>query len=75
MSSFSVVLHELCGGYHLHKFPSRFAETEGTAALAAILARYEVSVDAAKFPDIPGESIQVGVLTKRLVEPQLILRI
>jgi hypothetical protein len=44
----------------LTKPASRFAETEATAALAAILARYEVSVDTALFPDIPGESIQVG---------------
>ncbi|KAG8744456.1 hypothetical protein FRC10_010126 [Ceratobasidium sp. 414] len=35
----------------------KFSETEGTAALATILARYEVSVDTALFPDIPGESI------------------
>jgi len=45
----------------------KFSETEGTAALAAILARYEVSVDAARFPDIPGESIQAR--RERLLKP------
>ncbi|QRV96610.1 cytochrome P450 family protein [Ceratobasidium sp. AG-Ba] len=36
----------------------KFAEAEGIAALAAILARYEISVDSTQFPDIIGESIQ-----------------
>ncbi|KAG8744769.1 hypothetical protein FRC12_014738 [Ceratobasidium sp. 428] len=45
----------------------RFAETEGTAVLAAILARYEISVDGSKFPAIPGESPQA--LRQRLLKP------
>ncbi|KAG8766477.1 hypothetical protein FRC12_006861 [Ceratobasidium sp. 428] len=36
----------------------KFAETEATAALSAILARYTVSIDTALFPDIPGENFQ-----------------
>ncbi|QRV82603.1 cytochrome P450 family protein [Ceratobasidium sp. AG-Ba] len=36
----------------------KFAEAEGIAALAAILARYEISVDSTQFPDTTGESIQ-----------------
>ncbi|KAG8738985.1 hypothetical protein FRC10_006289 [Ceratobasidium sp. 414] len=36
-----------------------FAETEGTVVLASILARYEISVDGSKFPEIPGESARV----------------
>ncbi|KAG9120744.1 hypothetical protein FRC07_003636 [Ceratobasidium sp. 392] len=47
----------------------KFAETEGIAALACILARYEVSIDTALFPDIPGESNQAR--QARLLEPKL----
>ena len=38
----------------------RFAETEIITALAAILVRYEVTVDESKFPNTPGESINVS---------------
>ncbi|KAB5592842.1 Cytochrome P450 family protein [Ceratobasidium theobromae] len=34
----------------------KFAETEGIAALAMTLARYEIKIDEKKFPTIPGET-------------------
>ncbi|QRW18784.1 cytochrome P450 family protein [Rhizoctonia solani] len=34
----------------------RFAEVEGTVALALLLERYEIKIDKEKFPAIPGES-------------------
>ncbi|KAG8699205.1 hypothetical protein FRC09_006761, partial [Ceratobasidium sp. 395] len=43
----------------------KFAETEATAALSAILARYTVSIDTALFPDIPGENFQVNAGSSR----------
>ncbi|KAG9086923.1 hypothetical protein FS749_003282 [Ceratobasidium sp. UAMH 11750] len=45
----------------------KFAETEGTAVLAAILARYEVSIDPSKFPSVSGESLQAR--RERLLRP------
>ncbi|KAF8600983.1 cytochrome P450 [Ceratobasidium sp. AG-I] len=45
----------------------KFAETEGIAALATILARYEVTVDQSKFSTIPGESINAR--RERLLRP------
>ncbi|QRV82608.1 cytochrome P450 family protein [Ceratobasidium sp. AG-Ba] len=43
-------------------------ETEGIAALACLLAQYEVSVDTDLFPEIPGESRQAR--QARLLEPK-----
>ncbi|KAG9089767.1 hypothetical protein FS749_001071 [Ceratobasidium sp. UAMH 11750] len=37
----------------------RFAETEATAVIAMILARYEISIDSSKFATVPGETVQV----------------
>ncbi|KAG9081684.1 hypothetical protein FRC07_014453 [Ceratobasidium sp. 392] len=45
----------------------KFAETEATAVLATILARYEVSIDHSKFPSIPGETAQAR--RERLLRP------
>ncbi|KAG9080149.1 hypothetical protein FRC06_007013 [Ceratobasidium sp. 370] len=45
----------------------KFAETEGTAVLAIILAQYEISIDHSKFPSIPGESPQAR--RERLLRP------
>ncbi|KAG9102757.1 hypothetical protein FRC06_001209 [Ceratobasidium sp. 370] len=46
----------------------KFAEAEATATIAAILARYEVSVDSSLFPDIPGEGIRAR--RERLLRPE-----
>ncbi|KAJ1305795.1 hypothetical protein OPQ81_010525 [Rhizoctonia solani] len=35
----------------------KFAETEGIAALAMLIARYKIKIDEEKFPTIPGESL------------------
>ncbi|QRV82620.1 cytochrome P450 family protein [Ceratobasidium sp. AG-Ba] len=51
----------------------RFAETEGTAVLAAILARYQVAIDDTQFPTIPGESIQAR--RARLLKPSHVLSV
>ncbi|QRV83982.1 cytochrome P450 family protein [Ceratobasidium sp. AG-Ba] len=45
----------------------RFAETEATAVIATILAKYEISIDATKFPTIPGEAIHAR--RERLLRP------
>ncbi|KAF8600973.1 cytochrome P450 [Ceratobasidium sp. AG-I] len=49
----------------------KFAETEGIAALATILTRYEITVDASKFPAIPGES--TNARRERLLRPSLLI--
>ncbi|KAF8600959.1 cytochrome P450 [Ceratobasidium sp. AG-I] len=49
----------------------KFAETEGIAALAAMLARYEISIDQVKFPAIPGESMNAR--RERLLRPALLI--
>ncbi|KAG8744455.1 hypothetical protein FRC10_010125 [Ceratobasidium sp. 414] len=51
----------------------KFAEAEATAAIAAILARYEVSVDNALFQDIPGESIRAR--RERFLRPQHVMSV
>ncbi|KAG8741871.1 hypothetical protein FRC10_002332 [Ceratobasidium sp. 414] len=45
----------------------RFAETEATAVIAGILARYEISVDSSRFSTIPGETNQAR--RERLLRP------